>query len=135
MALAQPEHIYRALATIPNDPLYTPPGRSSGLWHLPLVGAPEAWDVTTGSGGVGVCVIDTGARGTHSDLAPNIAGGWDRCAGAGPYAGAAWSVAAVGRLLVRAVPPQLLLLLRRRAAQVCQSRHGATAGAGDACVL
>ena len=28
---------------------------------------------------VGVCVIDTGARPTHQDLAGNIAGGWNRC--------------------------------------------------------
>ncbi|PRW20999.1 subtilisin-like serine protease [Chlorella sorokiniana] len=39
--------------------------------------APAAWETTVGSGSVGVCMIDTGARRTHQDLAANIVGGWN----------------------------------------------------------
>lgn len=77
MVLAQPEHVYQLLAE-PNDPLYPAGVRSSGQWHLPQVSAPQAWDVGTGSKGVGVCLIDSGARRFHVDLTANIAGVWDR---------------------------------------------------------
>lgn len=36
-----------------------------------------AWDMSTGGGAVGVCVIDSGINLQHPDLAPNIAGGWN----------------------------------------------------------
>ena len=39
------------------------------------VDAPEAWDVTTGSPGVTVAVVDSGITSNHPDLAPNIAPG------------------------------------------------------------
>lgn len=58
---------------VPNDPSYPQ------AWHLPKIMAPEAWDVTAGSQSVGICVIDTGARFTHQDLAPTIVGRMNRC--------------------------------------------------------
>lgn len=57
-------------ATIPSDPL-GPSG--SGQWYLQstqpaAVNATDAWDLTTGSTGVVVAVIDTGVRFEHEDL-------------------------------------------------------------------
>ncbi len=69
---------YRVMAAqIPNDP------RFSEQWSLHNIGqtggtfnadtnAPEAWDVTTGSGNVVVAVIDTGVDYTHEDLRANM---------------------------------------------------------------
>jgi thermitase len=41
------------------------------------IDAPEAWAISKGSAGVTVAIIDTGLDYTHSDLAPNYAGGDD----------------------------------------------------------
>ncbi len=51
---------------IPNDPYY------SQQWHLPKIGGPTAWDVSTGSPSVLVAIVDTGVEYTHPDLSPNI---------------------------------------------------------------
>lgn len=45
----------------------------SSLWGMPMISAPSAWDITTGSSNVVVAVIDTGIEYTHPDLADNIA--------------------------------------------------------------
>ena len=50
----------------PNDPLY------GSQWHLPRVGAPAAWDTTTGSSNIVVAIFDSGVNYTHPDLAPNM---------------------------------------------------------------
>src|SRR5919109_2928633 len=57
---AEPNYRYHVLAT-PNDPLFT----NGDLWGLNQandadIDAPEAWDLTTGSDGVTVAVVDTG---------------------------------------------------------------------------
>jgi subtilisin family serine protease len=68
---------YQAMG-VPNDPGY------EFQWHLPMIDAHTAWDVTTGLGTV-VAVLDTGAAyrdsGVHR-LAPDLVGtrfvpGWD----------------------------------------------------------
>lgn len=64
---AQPNYYYRLVAT-PNDPQWG----NAGLYGLPKISAPAAWDLTTGSSNVVVAVIDTGIRYTHEDLAANI---------------------------------------------------------------
>ncbi|MBI3466962.1 MAG: S8 family serine peptidase, partial [Planctomycetes bacterium] len=73
---AQPNYRLRLAAT-PNDPEF------SQLWGLNNtgqtggtsgadIGAPQAWDATTGSGNTIVAVIDTGVDYAHPDLAANM---------------------------------------------------------------
>lgn len=74
-------YLYHASATIPNDTNF------SNLWGMNNTGqviggqtgivdadidAPEAWDLSKGSGTFVIAVIDTGVDFTHSDLAANI---------------------------------------------------------------
>lgn len=63
----QPNFFYR-LQVVPNDPQWG----TVGMWGLPMISAPAAWDITTGSPNVVVANIDTGMRLTHEDLAANI---------------------------------------------------------------
>ena len=62
---AGPNRTYELYAT-PNDTLY------AELWGLDVIGAPLAWDVTQGSNGVVVAVVDTGADVAHPELDANI---------------------------------------------------------------
>ena len=64
---AQPNFYYRLAAT-PNDPQWG----AAGLYGLPKISAPAAWDLSTGSSTVVVANIDTGMRYTHEDLAANM---------------------------------------------------------------
>ena len=64
---AEPNYILRAAAA-PNDPHFTL-GRQ---FALSKVGAPQAWDITTGSSSVVVAVLDQGIDTTHEDLQANI---------------------------------------------------------------
>ena len=50
---AEVARIVRAMDTIPNDPLYPP------QWNLAKIGAPSAWDITTGSESVVIAVVNT----------------------------------------------------------------------------
>lgn len=63
----QPNFYYRLAAT-PNDTLWPDPG----MYGMPKIAAPAAWDLTTGSSEVVVANIDTGMRYTHEDLAANM---------------------------------------------------------------
>ncbi len=76
IAHVQPNYIYRALSTFPNDPCFP------YLWGLHNTGqtggtpdadidAPEAWDIATDSNII-EAVIDTGVDYTHPDLAANM---------------------------------------------------------------
>ncbi|MFM8892450.1 MAG: S8 family peptidase, partial [Planctomycetia bacterium] len=73
----EPDRVITASAVVPNDPSFR------RLWGLDNSGqtggvvdadidAPEAWDVTTGSRGVVVAVIDSGVDFNHPDLAANM---------------------------------------------------------------
>lgn len=50
----------------PNDPRY------GELWGLAQIGAPAAWDRTTGDRAMVVAVVDTGIDPNHPDLGPNL---------------------------------------------------------------
>src|SRR5258708_1376134 len=58
-------------AAIPNDPDFL------SEWHLAKIQAPSGWMITTGSSGVPIAVIDSGADGTHPDLAAKLIPGWN----------------------------------------------------------
>jgi subtilisin family serine protease len=62
---AEPNYL-RHLEVTPNDPSF------SSLYAMPLIGAPQAWDVTTGSRNIVVAVIDEGIDRVHPDLQANI---------------------------------------------------------------
>lgn len=64
---AQPNFYYKLQAT-PNDPMWS----NAGMYGLPKISAPQAWDLSTGSSTVVVANIDTGMRYTHEDLAANM---------------------------------------------------------------
>jgi len=55
----------------PNDPYY------SAQWHHPIVQAPAAWDITTGSASVIVAVLDTGVNTTLSEFSGRVVPGYD----------------------------------------------------------
>lgn len=62
---AEPNYILHAELT-PNDPSF------NQLYGLNLIGAPQAWNTTTGSPNIVVAVIDEGIDIAHPDLQANI---------------------------------------------------------------
>jgi subtilisin family serine protease len=67
---AEPNYLLH-LDLTPNDPRFT----SNELYGLTKIGAPAAWDTTTGATGnnrIVVGIIDEGIDGTHPDLGANI---------------------------------------------------------------
>jgi Subtilase family len=72
VAYAQPDYVYHTTA-VPNDPVYSSyPGPQ---WTLPIIHAPEAWDMfpnaTKGDPSVIIAVGDTGARVNGPPAFPN----------------------------------------------------------------
>jgi thermitase len=55
---------------VPNDTDY------ANEWHLRTIGAPSAWDVSTGSG-ITVAILDSGVDATHPDLVSQMVPGWN----------------------------------------------------------
>lgn len=66
----EPNYLYYA-AVIPNDEFY------NRQYALPLIGAPAAWDRTTGSSNVLVAVVDTGIYAAHPDFEGHVIVGQD----------------------------------------------------------
>lgn len=68
--VAQPEHVYTATSTKPNDPML------KWQWGLAKVGAQKAWDRDIGtSSPVLVAVLDTGVDLKHPDLLGHVTAG------------------------------------------------------------
>src|SRR5262245_11302425 len=72
----EPDYIVHT-ALIPNDPNFgslwglNNTGQSGGTFDADI-DAPEAWDVSTGGGSIGVGIIDTGIDYRHPDLYKNV---------------------------------------------------------------
>lgn len=67
---AEPAQLVKALLT-PDDPLW------SYQWNMPLIGVPQAWDVTTGTSAITVSIIDTGIDLDHPEFSGRLVQGWD----------------------------------------------------------
>lgn len=59
-------------ASVPDDPLF-----ASSQYGPQMVGAPAAWDLAPAAATPTVCIVDSGVRHTHADLAARYAGGID----------------------------------------------------------
>ena len=62
-------------ALVPNDPWYA--SAVAPQWHLPMISAPAAWDVTTGSSSIVIAILDSGVNGGHSELLSKMVAGWN----------------------------------------------------------
>ncbi|MGV3616565.1 MAG: S8 family peptidase [Fimbriimonas sp.] len=67
---AEPNYIKKGYFA-PNDPRY------GNQWALPKVGAATAWDLTLGSSGVKIAVVDSGVDYNHEDLRGKVILGRD----------------------------------------------------------
>ncbi len=65
VAYAEPDFVTEAVDS-PDDPYF------AYQWGLTTIGAPQAWDVTTGSPGINIAILDTGVDLDHPDLASKI---------------------------------------------------------------
>ena len=69
---AEPDFKAEAIGTA-NDPYYT----GGNEWHLAKIQASYAWDITTGSTGILIAIVDTGANYAHPDLKDKLLAGYD----------------------------------------------------------
>jgi len=65
VAYAEPDFEVQAVGS-PDDPYF------DRQWGLTKIGAPQAWDVTTGSPSINIAILDTGVDQDHPDLADKI---------------------------------------------------------------
>ena len=62
-----PDYLARLQATVPDDPDFV-----SEQTDLQLIGAADAWDITTGDSALVVALIDSGMQVDHEDLSDNL---------------------------------------------------------------
>jgi thermitase len=67
---AEVDRLVEPDAITTNDPYF------ASAWHLPKIGATDAWSSSTGAG-VTIAILDSGVDGTHPDLAPLMVAGWN----------------------------------------------------------
>ena len=67
---AEPNYVLQPMLA-PDDPRYPT------QWHYPLIGLPQAWELSTGSSSIIVAVIDTGVFLAHSELQAKLIAGYD----------------------------------------------------------
>lgn len=68
------------VALEPNDPYYYDPWQTwadAVGWHLRMIDAPGAWNITTGSPDIIIAILDTGVYGNHEDLRNKMVPGWN----------------------------------------------------------
>ncbi len=63
---AEPDYLAEVFETVPDDPSWP------DLWGMRAIGAPTAWDESTGSSDIVVGVVDTGVDLTHTDLVARL---------------------------------------------------------------
>src|SRR5690242_6642954 len=68
VAYAEPNFPIYGFSQEPNDPFYT----SNNQWALRRIGAPDAWDIITGSDNVTIAILDTGLAYGHNELRNKI---------------------------------------------------------------
>jgi subtilisin family serine protease len=67
VAFAELDHVVRVADVVtPNDPGW------AYQWGPAKINAPTAWDITTGTTGVTIAVVDTGVQMDHGDLNDNV---------------------------------------------------------------
>ncbi len=71
---AEPNIIFRAADTWPDDPYFPQQWGLNGTWG---VGAGSAWDLQRGSSSLTLAVVDTGVDYGHEDLLERCTQGWD----------------------------------------------------------
>ncbi|NPV56852.1 MAG: peptidase S8 [Anaerolineae bacterium] len=71
VAYAEPNFLAQTLEVIPNDPWYP------DEWGLRAIGATAAWEISTGTAGVTIAIVDTGVAFSHPDLAGKLIAGYD----------------------------------------------------------
>ncbi len=68
---AEPNYTVTGQETLPSDPALPL------QYALTNIRAPQAWDITTGSGAVTIAMIDSGVDLSHPELAPKLLPGYD----------------------------------------------------------
>lgn len=63
--------VYPVAEMTPDDPMYP------SQWHLPVIGCPSAWGMTSGSEQITIALCDTGVDSGHPDLGSKLVPGWN----------------------------------------------------------